>query len=260
MVETSPRRPVAMVTGGRRGIGRGIALALAAKGFNLVLVDVADDADAAITLSELHKAGARAVFLTQDIADLSGHADLVGRAWAAFGAIDCLVNNAGVPVARRGDLLDDTPSDWDRVMGVNLRAPYFLTIAVAGRMIADGPGPCHRSVINLASVNSVMVSTNRGAYCLSKTGVSMMTQLFALRLAEHAIMVNEVRPGIIQTDMTKGVTDSYTALIEGGIAPIRRWGQPSDIGSAVALLASGELPFVTGESLHVDGGLHVHTL
>jgi NAD(P)-dependent dehydrogenase (short-subunit alcohol dehydrogenase family) len=250
-------RPTALVTGGRRGIGRGIALALAQRGFNVAINDVALDADAEETLAALRATGVRAEFLEADIADVSGHAALVSQAWDVFGAVECLVNNAGVQVARRRDILDDTPEDFDRVMGVNIRAGYFLTIAMASRMIAAPATDKPRAIVNVASVNSAMVSPNRGSYCVSKAAVSMMTQLFALRLAPHGIMVNEVRPGIIQTPMTAGVADSYGRLIADGIAPVRRWGMPADIGAAVALLASGELPFVTGEAIHVDGGLHI---
>jgi len=254
---TATRRPVALVTGARRGIGRGIALALAAKGFDIVVNDHVEEATD--TLAALAAAGANAVFLRHDVAEVAGHADFAARAWAAFGAIDCLVNNAGVQVSRRGDLLEATPEDFDRVMGINLRGPYFLTIEVAKLLLRTGPtAGVHRAVINVASVNSTMVSPNRGPYCLSKTAVSMMTQLFALRLSPHGIMVNEVRPGIIRTDMTAEVAGQYQGLIEGGISPVRRWGEPADIGAVVALLASGALPFVTGDAIHVDGGLHVH--
>lgn len=253
----APSRPTALVTGGRRGIGRGIALALVARGFDLAINDVAADEDAAETLAALRAAGARAEFLLGDVADTTSQAALIGRAWEMFGSVECLVNNAGVQVARRGDILDDTPEDFDRVMGVNIRAGYFLTIAMARRMMAAPPDGRFRSIVNVASVNSEMVSVNRGSYCVSKAAVSMMTQLFALRLAPHGIMVNEVRPGIIQTAMTAGVADSYGKLIQDGITPMRRWGMPADIGATVALLASGEMPFVTGQAIHVDGGLHI---
>jgi NAD(P)-dependent dehydrogenase (short-subunit alcohol dehydrogenase family) len=242
---------------GRRGIGRGIALALAARGFNLAINDIVLDADAEATLAALRAAGARAEFLESDVADTTAHAALVWQAWDVFGSVECLVNNAGVQVARRGDILDDTPEDFDRVLGVNIRAGYFLTIAMAQRMIAAPATERTRSIINVASVNSAMVSPNRGSYCVSKAAVSMMTQLFALRLAPHGIMVNEVRPGIIQTPMTARAAGSYGKLIAHGTVPARRWGQPADIGATVALLASGELPFVTGEAIHVDGGLHI---
>ncbi len=254
------RRLVALVTGARRGIGRAIALALAAKGFDLLVNDHIEDEAAAETLALLNATGARAAFLRHDIADVDGHGDFVNRALAEFGTIDCLVNNAGVQVSHRGDLLDDTAEEFDRLMQVNLRGPYFLTIEIAKRMLAAPADGVHRSIVNIASANSRMVSTNRGPYCLSKTAVSMMTQLFALRLSPHGIMVNEIRPGVIRTDMTARVADEYTALIEQGLTPVRRWGEPADIGAAVALLASGELAFMTGEALRVDGGLHIPRL
>jgi 3-oxoacyl-[acyl-carrier protein] reductase len=254
-------RPVALVTGGRRGIGRAIALALASKGFRVVVNDVVEDVAAAETLEMLAACGTDAAFLCHDIADVQGHASFVDRAWSRFGTIDCLVNNAGVQVGRRGDLLEETTDEFDRLMRVNLRGPYFLTIELAKRMLtAAQQSPKHRSIINIASANSEMASTNRGPYCLSKTAVSMMTQLFALRLSPHGIMVNEIRPGIIRTDMTAGVAEKYSALIEDGLTPVRRWGEPADIAASVALLASGELPFITGEALRVDGGLHIPSL
>lgn len=254
------RRPVALVTGGRRGIGRGIALALAGAGFDVIVNDVVEDQAGEDTLAALAAAGARAVMLVHDVSDVAGHAAFVERTWNQFGAVDCLVNNAGVQVRHRGDLLEDTPEEFDRIMGTNLRGPYFLTSAVSRRMISAGDAEgLHRSVVNVASSNSFLASVNRGSYCLSKAAVSMMTKLFALRLAPHGIAVNEVRPGVIRTDMTAGVRADYDERISAGLTPVRRWGEAGDVGAAVAALARGALPFITGDALHVDGGLHVHS-
>jgi NAD(P)-dependent dehydrogenase (short-subunit alcohol dehydrogenase family) len=180
----------------------------------------------------------------------------VDAAGSAGSGLDCLVNNAGVSVAQRGDLLESDPDDFDRVLEINLKAPYFLSTAVARRMIEAGEPRGHRSIVNMASSNSTMVSPDRGAYCLSKAAVSMMTQLFAVRLAPHGITVHEIRPGVIRTDMTAVAKERYDKRIAEGLSPIARWGEPEDVARAVGVLASGELGFVTGNALPVDGGLH----
>ncbi len=254
------KRPAAFVTGGRRGIGRAICWALADGGFDVVVNDVVEDEAVGDTLSGIESRGSQAMFLRGDVGDLAGHEMLVRAAWEALGGIDCLVNNAGVQVALRGDLLETSVESWDRVIGINLRGPFFLTQRIARLMIATPPRPGNggrRSIVNIASANSELASINRGEYCISKTGVSMMTALFALRLAPHGITVNEIRPGVIRTDMTAPVGDAYDREIAGGLAPIARWGEGEDIGRAVAALASGAFPFTTGEAVHVDGGLHI---
>jgi NAD(P)-dependent dehydrogenase (short-subunit alcohol dehydrogenase family) len=248
------------VTGGRRGIGRGIVLALAEAGFNIVVNDLALDDQAEETLAGCRQRGAEACFAAGDVADLAGHERLVEQAWEAFGGIHCLVNNAGVSVARRGDLLDVEPDSYDRVMSVNLRGPFFLTQRVARRMVAEAVPGRPRSIVNISSFNADAAAVERGEYCLSKTGVSMMTRLYALRLADHGIGVHEIRPGIIRTDMTAVAREKYDPLIAGGISPIRRWGEPEDIGRAVAALASGAFAFSTGDAYYVDGGLHIARL
>jgi len=257
------KRPAAFVTGGRRGIGRAICWALADGGFDIVINDIVEDEAVGDTLSGIEARGGHATFLRGDVGDLAGQEALVRAAWDAFAGIDCLVNNAGVQVAVRGDLLEVTAESWDRVIGINLRGPFFLTQRVARHMIATPPrqgSGGRRSIVNIASINSELASTNRGEYCISKTGVSMMTSLFALRLAPHSIAVNEIRPGLIRTDMTADVRDSYERQITGGLTPIARWGESEDVGRAVAFLASGAFPFTTGEALHVDGGLHIGRL
>jgi 3-oxoacyl-[acyl-carrier protein] reductase len=257
-------RPRLLVTGGRRGIGRAIAYAFADKGYDVVVNDLVEDAAAAETLAGLAARGARAAFVAADISDLDAVEALAERAFAAFGGLDCLVNNAGISVRSRGDLLDVTPESYDTVMAVNLRGPFFLTQAIARRMLAAPPGAralSHpRSIISVSSVNAEIISPDRGEYCLSKTGIAMMTKLYAVRLAEAGIGVFEIRPGIIRTDMTAVRQERYDALIAEGISPVRRWGEGADIGEVAAALASGTFHFSTGETVHVDGGLHLHRL
>jgi 3-oxoacyl-[acyl-carrier protein] reductase len=253
----SGQRPVALITGARRGIGRGVALALAEAGFDLVINDLERDQDAEDTLAAAAGRGAKAIFLAADVADLGAHAHLVDGAIGAFGRLDCLVNNAGVSVLSRGDLLDVSVESYDRCLSVNLRGPFFLTQRVAREMLArparEGEPP--RSIVTITSVNAELASTGRGEYCISKAGASMLTKLFALRLAPHGIGVFEVRPGIIRTPMTAPVAERYEREIERGITPIARWGEPADVGRAVATIATGQLPFSAGQVVYVDGGL-----
>lgn len=252
------RAPVALVTGGRRGIGRGIAHALAEKGFDIVVVDLAEDDDARTTLSGVETRGRRAAFLEGDIAKVERRHELVENAFAAFGTIDCLVNNAGVQVAVRGDLLDVTPESFDRVVGINLRGTFFLTQAVAKRMVAEkrAPGDPPRSIVTISSINALLASPNRPEYCFSKTALSMLTKMLAIRLAPAGIATYEIRPGVIRTEMTRAVADTYDGWIQENV-PEARWGEPEDIGRAVATLARGELPFTTGAAFHIDGGMHI---
>jgi 3-oxoacyl-[acyl-carrier protein] reductase len=257
---TSPARPVALVTGGNRGIGRGIAWALAQAGFDLAFCDLARDADTAITEAGIASRGARACFHATDIAAIDGHAALVASARSLSGRIHCLVNNAGVPAARRGDLLDIRPEDFDRVLAVNLRAPFFLAQAVARTMLTDPDPLPGRAIVTVSSISATHASPERAEYCLSKSALPMMTRLLALRLADEGIAAWEVRPGIVRTPMTAPAAARYDELIAAGGVPQRRWGEPGDVGRVVAALASGALPFVTGEAVHVDGGLHVARL
>ena len=256
------RAPVALVTGGRRGLGRGIAWAMADAGFDILLADLALDTAAEETLAGIAGRGRRGAFAQADIADLSCHAGLIDHAYADFGALDCLVNNAGVTVDKRGDLLDATVASYDRVMNVNLRGTFFLTQAVARRLLADAPSPKtpHRSIVIISSINAVIPSPDRPEYAFSKTALSMMAKMFALRLAAAGIAVYEVRPGIMRTDMTAPVAEKYERWIADGVVPQKRWGEAEDVGRTVAALASGALPFTTGEPFHVDGGLHIQKL
>jgi 3-oxoacyl-[acyl-carrier protein] reductase len=264
MSDTSTtRRPVACITGGKRGIGKGIAVALAQKGFDIVINDLERDAVAQETLEELQNLGARAVFVQGDISNLEGHAALVEAAFAAYGTVDCWVNNAGVSVAQRGDLLEVTPQGFDRVMDINLRGTFFLTQEVAKRMLLEtrtDPLEPARTLVTISSFNALGVSIDRAEYTLSKAGLSMMVKLFAVRLAPHNIGVFEVRPGVIRTDMTAVASAKYDRLIAEGLTPMPRWGKVEDVGRAVAVLAGGELGFCVGEVIHVDGGLSVPRL
>ncbi|MGE3831169.1 MAG: 3-ketoacyl-ACP reductase [Parvibaculaceae bacterium] len=252
-------RKVALVTGARRGIGRGIALSLAGSGFDLVLNDLQHDADADTTLAMIAERDAKACFLASDIADLGSHGALVGKAYEQFGRLDCLVNNAGV-MCVRGDMLDATPEDFDKVLGVNLRGTFFLTQTAARRMIAEEPARPGRTIVTITSANSVMVSPEKTPYCLSKSALSMAMQLWGVRLAEHGIAAFEIRPGFIETPMSDPVRDRFTKMIEAGATPIRRWGTAEDVGRTVSSLATGALPYSVGQPINVDGGLLVFRL
>ncbi|MES2975174.1 MAG: 3-ketoacyl-ACP reductase [Pseudomonadota bacterium] len=252
-------RPVAAVTGSRQGIGRGIALALAARGYDLVLIDIAEDDTARRTLQELSALGARAAFIAADIARAEDADALARQAFDAFGNIHCLVNNAGVQALNKSaDVLDTTLESFDRVLGINLRGTFFVTQAFARRMVKQGAQDAHlRSIITISSINAEQARTKTPEYCISKSGLSMLNKIFAVRLAREGIACFEVLPGLVETDMTAGRRGMLDKLVEGGLSPISRWGQPRDIGEAVASLAGGAIPFCTGEALHIDGGMHI---
>jgi 3-oxoacyl-[acyl-carrier protein] reductase len=250
---------VALVTGASRGIGRGIALALAGAGHDIV-VNYARNADAAQeVVKRVEQAGGRASATRADISVAADREELVAAAYAEFGRVDLLVNNAGVAPSVRADILEAGEESFDRVLGINLKGPYFLTQLVARRMIEQSGTP--GKIVIVSSMSSYTASVNRGDYCLAKAGLSMMTALYAARLAEHGINVYEIRPGIVATDMTGPVQARYDKLIhEDGLTPIRRWGQPEDVGKAVVAVATDLLPFSTGQVIDVDGGFHLRTL
>lgn len=277
----------AIVTGGSRGIGRGIAVALAREGWDVVINYNRNSAAADEAAQMVKDAGGRALTVQADIASPDDHAKLLDAATDAFGPVTCLVNNAGVAPKVRADVLTMTEDAYDFVMDTNLKGPYLLTQRIAKHMIEQGAGirdqgsgakqkgaeassdprslnpEPFRSIINIGSISAYAASVNRGEYCLSKAGMAMMTALFAARLAEHGINVYEVRPGVIATDMTGAVKEKYDRLIleeQRGITAIRRWGQPEDLGQAVAMIARGDLPYSTGEVINVDGGFHLKTL
>ncbi|TPL80868.1 3-ketoacyl-ACP reductase [Mesorhizobium sp. B2-3-14] len=251
-------RPAAIVTGGARGIGLACAEALADAGFDILVADLAQTAAGELA-ADITARGAKFAYFGCDIADLYAHAALVDSAMGAFGRIDCLVNNAGVGAVVRGDLLDLKPDNFDRAIGVNLRGTVFLSQAVAKAMLRQ-PSDEAKSIITITSVSAEMASPERSEYCISKAGLSMWVKNLALRLAPENIGVFELRPGIIRTDMTAGVTAKYDALIDGGLVPAKRWGEASDIGAMVAALAAGRLGFSTGSIINVDGALSVPRL
>jgi 3-oxoacyl-[acyl-carrier protein] reductase len=259
---STQKKPVAVVTGARQGIGRAIALSLARARFDLVLVDLSYDEIAIETIAEAELRGARCRFVEADIADVDKRHAMADKLFGAFGHVETLVNNAGVQVKVRGDLLDVTPESYDRVMGINLRGTFFLTQEVARRMVAASPEPTekHRSIVTISSANAYLVGTDRPEYCFSKMSLSMMTKAYALRLGRHGIATYEIRPGIIRTSMTLPVKEKYDGWIAGGLTPMARWGEPEDVGDTVACLASGRMPFSTGDAFHVDGGLHIQKL
>jgi NAD(P)-dependent dehydrogenase (short-subunit alcohol dehydrogenase family) len=257
--DPSAARPVALVTGARRGLGRGIAYSLAEAGFDLVLNDIVEDHDAAETLSGARERCANVAFLQHDLADIATTPDFVAKAAASFGRLDCLVNNAGIQVPRRVSMLEVEPDEFDLVIRVNLRGTFFLTQEVARHMVANGPGDATRSIISITSSNSVLASTDKAAYCLAKSALSMMTALFALELGQHDIQVFEIRPGLMATDMTAGVRDKYAEVVERTTV-FKRWGLPEDIGRTVRALATGSIPYASGEAINVDGGMHIRRL
>jgi 3-oxoacyl-[acyl-carrier protein] reductase len=259
----SESKGVALVTGGSRGIGRGIALALARAGLD-VAINYAGNRAAAEECQDLcrHAGPGRFELVQGDVGVAADRARLLEFLRGTYGRIDCLVNNAGVAPSVRADLLDAGEESFDRLIAINLKGPYFLTQQVARWMI-DLRGTIPEfapKIITISSISAYAASINRGDYCLSKAGLGMLTKLFAVRLAEHGIGVFEIRPGVIQTDMTSGVQGKYDKLIDDGLTPIRRWGFPEDVGRAVAAVAAGSFPFSTGEVINVDGGFHLKWL
>jgi NAD(P)-dependent dehydrogenase (short-subunit alcohol dehydrogenase family) len=249
---------IALITGAGRGIGRGIAVALAQRGWSLV-INYRGNADAANqALHLVEQAGGRGIIVQADVANRNDRQRLVDETLKHFARIDLLVNNAGIAPRVRMDLLEMPEASYDEVMATNLKGPFFLTQLVARKMIEQKISGA--KIVNLGSLSSYASSVNRAEYCISKAGISMMTRLFADRLAEYGINVYEIRPGIIATDMTSAVQSKYDKLIGEGITPIRRWGTPDDVARAVVAIAEDWLPFSTGEIINVDGGFHLRRL
>ena len=253
---------VALVTGGSRGIGRGIAVALAKRAGYDVVVNYARNADAAEEVKRqvesIAGGGRRAHIVQADVSVADDRRRLVDETVSAFGRIDLLVNNAGVAPDVRADLLEASEESFDRLININLKGPYFLTQLVARKMIEQKTAG---KIVNVTSVSAYTASVNRGDYCVSKAGLAMMTRLYAARLAGEGINVYEIRPGVIETDMTGPVKAKYDQLIfEQDLTPIPRWGKPDDVAAAVVAIASGLLPFSTGEVINVDGGFHLRRL
>lgn len=249
--------PVALVTGGSRGIGRGICLELARLGMGLA-IHCRGRRDAALEVRReaLDLGAPWAEVFTADLARSEDRHRLVEETLAATDRIDLLVNNAGIASPKRGDLLEVAEENWDTVLETNLKGPFFLSQAVARGMIERRDRLVRPMILFITSISAETPSILRGDYCVSKSGLAMVSELLAHRLAPHGIAVHEIRPGIIKTDMTAGVTETYDRLIAEGLTPIRRWGTPEDVGRAVAALAGGSFPFSTGDVFHVDGGFH----
>ncbi|MCF3652055.1 3-ketoacyl-ACP reductase [Synoicihabitans lomoniglobus] len=253
----------ALVTGGSRGIGFGIATALAQEGWNLVINGMRPVESVSGPLDELRAHGVQVAYAPGDIGSATGRAAIIAAAQAAAGGcINLLVNNAGVAPKVRADLLETSEESYDFVVDTNLKGVFFLTQAFAKAMVAAKQADATFSggIINITSISATVVSINRGEYCIAKAGFGMLTQLFATRLGGEGIPVYEVRPGVIKTDMTSGVTDKYDKLIAEGLCVQPRWGFPDDIGKSVAALARGDFPFSTGQVVMVDGGLTIPRL
>lgn len=253
---------VALVTGGSRGIGLGIAEALAAEGLNLVVNGVRDESAASQTLDKLRRIGGQVVYARGDVSDADDRRAILDTVRQSFGRLDVLINNAGVAPRERADILEAGETSFDRLISINLKGPYFLTQAAANWMIEQRKADERFSgtIVNVSSVSATVASVNRGDYCISKAGIAMATMLWAARLAEHDIDVFELRPGVIETDMTAGVKAKYDKLISEGLTLQRRWGRPEDIGKVAAALVRGDMPYATGQVINIDGGMTIQTL
>jgi len=249
-------KKVALITGGTRGIGLGIAQNLAKNGYDLALNGIRDPEQVQVVLNRIKESGAEVIYCRGNIGDKSDRIRIIDDIRKKYGRLNILVNNAGMAPRERRDILATTENSFDEVLNINLKGPYFLTQEVANWMIRqkEEDPEFEGCIINISSISATVASVNRGEYCISKAGLSMMTQLFAVRLGEHDIPVYEVRPGVIQTDMTSGIKDKYDDLIAGGLCVQKRWGTPDDVGTAVAALVSGSFTYSTGQVVMVDGG------
>jgi 3-oxoacyl-[acyl-carrier protein] reductase len=253
---------VALVTGAGRGIGLGIAMVLAEQGCDIVVMDIHPEQVIISALNELRNLGADVLYCRADVTDREARSLMIDEIKSRYGKLNILVNNAGVGPKIRADILEATEESYDWVMNINLKGPYFLTQAVAKYMIEQKiADPSFKAcIVNISSISATVASPSRGEYCISKAGVSMATKLWAVRLGEYGIPVYEIRPGVIQTDMTAVVKDKYDKLIAEGLTLQNRWGFPDDIGKAVGALVKGEMPYSTGQVIMVDGGLTVQRL
>ncbi|MCX5757350.1 MAG: 3-ketoacyl-ACP reductase [Candidatus Hydrogenedentes bacterium] len=255
-------KAVALVTGASRGIGRGISLELAAHGYDIVASATRIEGPLQETKLCVEALGVRCLPVAGDLADHACHARLLDEALAAFGRVDVLVNNAGVAPATRLDILETTEESYDRVMGINLRGAFFFTQRVARQMVREVQAgtAVQPMIVFITSISADTASPNRAEYCISKAGLSMAAQTFAVRLAEYGINVYEIRPGVVATDMTAAVKEKYDRLIGEGMLLQSRWGTPEDIGKAVAALAEGYFGYATGAVIEVGGGFGVKRL
>ncbi len=253
---------VALVTGSRRGIGLGIAVELAKAGFNIVLNSTSKPAASEEAVNAIKTHNVDIGYIQADISSGGDRHRLVAEIKRRFGRLDILVNNAGVAPLVREDILIASEESFDRLIAINLKGPYFLTQQVANWMVEQKIAYPARNykIINISSISAYTASPMRGEYCISKAGIAMMTALYASRLAEYEFGVYEIRPGIIETDMTAGVKVMYDKLIADGLSPIRRWGKPADIGRAVVAIVQNAFPFSTGEVFNIDGGFHLKIL
>lgn len=255
-----PQRPVAIVTGGLQGLGLGAVVELGKAGFDIAIVDLTESPTLPAELSAVTEAGGTCRYYQMDISDLDRHGPVLSAIAADFGRLDCLVNNAGIAARPLTDLLEIKPDAFDKSIEVNLRGTFFLTQTFANQLIAAGePGPStYRSIIIITSIAAEMSFTDRSQYCVTKSALSMVTKLFAARLGGLGIHVHEIRPGLMETAMTAKVgNDTIDRLIAGGAVPIPRQGQPEDVGRAVSALASGSVPYMTGQPLWIAGGLNI---
>lgn len=259
--------PVVLVTGASRGLGRGIAVELAARGFS-VAVNYSQNRKAAEETVALCTAlrpdnMQRFVPFQADIGNAKEREALVAKTLEEFGRIDALVNNAGIAPRSRNDITEMTEQSYDEVMSTNLKGPFFLTQRVANYWLKKKPRPLLRGgfkIVFVSSISATSVSVNRGEYCISKAGIAMTNLLWAARLAEHGVQVYDLRPGVMATDMTSGVKEKYDKRLADGLVPMKRWGTAQDVGHAVGSLVTGEFPFSTGEVIYIDGGLHIPLL
>jgi len=253
---------VALITGAGRGIGYGIANALANEGLDIAVMDVHEESVVAEAMQALRALGADVLYCRGDVTHKDDRARVLDEIRAHFGALHVLVNNAGVSPLQRADILEATEESYERVMRINVQGPYFLTQAVANWMVQQHQAdPEWRGcIVNISSMSATVVSVNRGEYCLSKAAVSMATQLWAARLGEYDIPVYEIRPGIIKTAMTEPVTARYDKLISEGLLVQPRWGYPEDVGRAVAMMVRGDIAYSTGQVINVDGGVTLQRL
>ncbi len=251
----------ALITGGSRGIGLGIAMALALEGWNLAINGVRDESQVD-SLKELKDEGVKVMYCQGDISSSTSRQEIINKTLDGLGSINVLVNNAGIAPKDRSDLLDISEDSYDRVLNTNLRGTFFLTQLVARKMIQhkSEDSDFQACIVNISSISATLASPERGQYCISKAGMSMLTKLFAIRLGQHNIPVFEIRPGIIATDMTSGVKEKYDKKIAEGLTVAGRWGQPEDVGKAVKSLVCGDLNYSTGQVLMVDGGLTIERL
>jgi len=253
---------IAFITGGTRGIGFGIAVALGKAGFDLALNGMRKEDEVVDALEEVRKLGVNVAYFQGNIAVREDRQAMFDKILSHFGAVNVLVNNAGIAPRERADILHAKEEIWDEVMEINLKGPYFLTQLFANYFVEKRKEEplFDTNIINVSSISAFVASVNRGEYCISKAGIAMATKLWATRLGEYDIPVYEIQPGIIKTDMTSGVVEKYDKLFQEGISLQRRWGLPDDVGKVAAMLAQGHLPYATGQVIKVDGGLNIQRL